>query len=88
MNKVQKSTRRTILLSVGKVLTLCGVALTFAACYGVMTPPDKPDYWAQKNAEESLLGVDQTKANAPEEGEWANREKCAETPEEQASQNE
>ena len=88
MNKVQKSTRKTILLTVGKMLTLCGVALTFAACYGVMTPPDEPDYWAQKNAEETLLGVDQTKANTPEQTEWANRERCAETLAEQASQNE
>ena len=85
MNKVQKSTRKTILLTVGKVLTLCGVALTFAACYGVMTPPDEPDYWAQKNAEERLLGAGGTNA-APEEA--VSREKCAETPVEQASQSE
>ena len=89
MNKLQTSVRKTVLLTVGKALTLCGVALTFAACYG--TPPHDPippDYWAQKNAEESLLGVDQTKANTPEQTEWANRERCAETPGEQESQNE
>ena len=89
MNKLQTSVRRTVLKTVGKALTLCGVALTFAACYG--TPPHDPtppDYWAQKNAEESLLGVDQTKADTPEQTEWANRERCAETPEEQAFQNE
>lgn len=88
MNKIQKSARKTILLTVGKALTLCGVALTFAACYGVMHGPDNPDYWAQKNAEETLLGADQTKANTPEEAEWANRERCAETPAEQESQSE
>lgn len=90
MNKIQKSARKTILLTVGKALTLCGVALTFAACYG--TPPREPnpdpDYWAQKNAEETLLGADQTKANTPEEAEWANRERCAETPAVQESQSE
>ena len=88
MNKIQKSARKTILLTVGKALTLCGVALTFAACYGVMTPPDEPDYWAQKNAEETLLGVGETKAEASVQTESANREKCGETLEEQASQNE
>ena len=88
MNKLQKSARKTVLLTVGKALTLCGVALTFAACYGVRPGPDEPDYWAQKNAEETLLGANQTKANTPEEAEWANRERCAETLAEQASQNE
>ena len=88
MNKIQKSARKTILLTVGKALTLCGVALTFAACYGVMTPPDEPDYWAQKNAEETLLGVGETKAEASVQTESANRERCAETLAEQASQNE
>ena len=87
MNKVQKSTRKTILLTVGKMLTLCGVALTFAACYGVMTPPDEPDYWAQKNAEETLLGVGSTKAAALQT-EAVNRERCAETLADQESQNE
>ena len=87
MNKVQKSTRKTILLTVGKALTLCGVALTFAACYGVVTPPDEPDYWAQKNAEETLLGVGSTKAAAPQT-EAVNRERCAKTLAEQESQNE
>ena len=88
MNKIQKSARKTILLTVGKALTLCGVALTFAACYGVMTPPDEPDYWAQKNAEETLLGVGETKAEASVQTESANRERCAETLAEQVSQNE
>ena len=88
MNKVQKSARKTILLTVGKALTLCGVALTFAACYGVMTPPDEPDYWAQKSAEETLLGVGGTKAEASVQTESANRERCAETLAEQVSQNE
>ena len=88
MNKVQKSARKTILLTVGKALTLCGVALTFAACYGVMTPPDEPGYWTQKNAEETLLGVGETKAEASVQTESANRERCAETLAEQASQNE
>ena len=88
MNKIQKSARKTVLLTVGKALTLCGVALTFAACYGTPPQDPNPDYWAQKNAEETLLGADQTKANTPEQTEWANREKCAETPAEQESQSE
>ena len=88
MNKIQKSARKTILLTVGKALTLCGVALTFAACYGVMHGPDNPDYWAQKNAEETLLGVGETKADASVQTESANRERCAETPAEQESQSE
>ena len=87
MNKIQKSARKTILLTVGKALTLCGVALTFAACYGVVTPPDEPDYWAQKNAEETLLGVGGTNA-AASQTEAVTREKCAETPAEQESRNE
>ena len=87
MNKIQKSARKTVLLTVGKALTLCGVALTFAACYGVVTPPDEPDYWAQKNAEETLLGVGGTNA-AASQTEAVTREKCAETPVEQASQSE
>ena len=87
MNKIQKSARKTILLTVGKALTLCGVALTFAACYGVMTPPDEPDYWAQKNAEETLLGVGGTNA-AASQTEAVTRERCAETLAEQESRNE
>ena len=87
MNKLQKSTRKTILLTVGKALTLCGVALTFAACYGVMPRPDEPDYWVQRNAEEALLGIDKTKAEVPQ-AEQANRERCAENPEAPESQNE
>ena len=87
MNKIQKSARKTILLTVGKALTLCGVALTFAACYGPMPRPEEPDYWAQKNAEETLLGVGETKADASVQTESANRERCAETLAEQASQN-
>lgn len=67
--------------TVGKALTLCGVALTFAACYG--TPPrdpQPPDYWAQKNAEESLLGVQKPESQT-------NCERLQETPAEQESQN-
>ena len=88
MNKVQKSARKTILLTVGKALTLCGVALTFAACYGTPPREPNPDYWAQKNAEETLLGVGETKAEASVQTESANRERCAETLAEQVSQNE
>lgn len=81
MNKLQTSVRRTVLKTVGKALTLCGVALTFAACYG--TPPHDPippDYWAQKNAEESLLGVQKPESQT-------NCERLQETPAEQESQN-
>ena len=87
MNKLQKSARKTVLLTVGKALTLCGVALTFAACYGTPPQDPNPDYWAQKNAEETLLGVGSTKAAAPQT-EAVNRERCAETLAEQESQNE
>ena len=87
MNKIQKSARKTILLTVGKALTLCGVALTFAACYGVVPPPDEPDYWAQKNAEETLLGVGGTNA-VTLKTEAVTRERCGETLVEQESRNE
>ena len=81
MNKLQTSVRRTVLKTVGKALTLCGVARTFAACYG--TPPREPNppgYWAQKNAEESLLGVHNAESQT-------NCERLQETPAEQESQN-
>ena len=81
MNKLQKSARKTVLMTVGKALTLCGVALTFAACYG--TPPrdpNAPDYWAQKNAEETLLG-------AQNQCSQTNCERLPETLAEQESQN-
>ena len=85
MNKLQQSARKTVLLTLGKALTLCGVALTFAACYG--TPPrdpNAPDYWAQKNsAEETLYGAGQSEKSVP-----AIRGTRAETPEEQESQSE
>ena len=87
MNKLQKLSRKTVLLTVGKALTLCGVALTFAACYGVNRPEPVPDYWAQKNAEETLLGVDKGR-NLPEQAERVNCETRAESPAEQESRNE
>lgn len=87
MNKLQKLSRKTVLLTVGKALTLCGVALTFAACYGVNRPEPVPDYWAQKNAEETLLGVDKGHS-LPEQAERVNCETRAESPAEQESRNE
>ena len=87
MNKLQKLSRKTVLLTVGKALTLCGVALTFAACYGVNRPEPVPDYWAQKNAEETLLGVDKGR-NLLEQVERVNCETRAESPAEQESRNE
>ncbi len=76
MNKLRLLIHKTALKSVCKALTLCGVAVTFAACYG--TPPIEhtPDYWAQKNAEETLLGTS------------SNVETPVENPAGQASQNE
>ncbi len=82
MNKLQTTTRKIVLKSVAKALTLCGVAVTFAACYG--TPPHEPtapEYWAAKNsAEEAIFGA--------ENQQYATREICAETTAEQASRNE
>ena len=90
MNKLQKLSRKTVLLTVGKALTLCGVALTFAACYGVNRPEPVPDYWAQKNAEETLLGVDKGRnsSHSSEQAERVNCETRAESPAEQESRNE
>jgi len=59
MNRLQHSVRKTILSVVGKALTLCGVALTFAACYGVQEP-NAPTYWSEKNAEQMLFGAETT----------------------------
>ena len=88
MNKLQKLTRKTVLLTVGKADLRPAERRYLRAVRQQHVDPTPPDYWAQKNAEESLLGVDQTKADTPEQTEWANRERCAETPEEQESQNE
>lgn len=77
-----KTIRNTFLLTLGKALTLCGVAVTFAACYG--SPPIDPEEYhqTQNNAEEMLLGADQNETAAQN----ATHEICAETPAEQASQ--
>lgn len=53
MKKVELKLRKSALVSVGKLLTMCGVALTFAACYGV--PPEQPDFNKQQ-AEHLLYG--------------------------------
>lgn len=52
MKKVELKLRKSVLVSVGKLLTMCGVALTFAACYGV---PPEPDFNKQQ-AERLLYG--------------------------------
>ena len=83
MNKLQQSTRRFALKTLGKALTLCGVALTFAACYGTPPHDPQPDYWAQKNsAEETLYGTAESAQSVS-----TTRGTRAETPEDQASQN-
>lgn len=68
MEKSEKKVRKSVVLLVGKMLTLCGVALTFAACYGV-APDYAPDYWGAPK-DEMLYGEDeqtpQEKADIPE----------------------
>ena len=84
MKKIEKTARKALVLAVGKMLTLIGVALTFACCYGVMPPRDyEPEYWAQQSdAEQTLYGQQpQLPVNTV-------NETPAETLEEQASQNE
>lgn len=54
MKKLEKTFRKSIVLTIGKIFTLCGIAVTFAACYGVMEPSmPTPDYW--ENAKEEAL---------------------------------
>lgn len=84
MKKIEKTARKALVFAVGKMLTLIGVALTFACCYGVMPPRDhEPEYWAQpSDAEQTLYG---RKAESPVN---TVNETPAETLAEQASQNE
>ena len=79
MKTISRNICKSILAATGKVLTLCGVAITFAACYGSPPhDPTAPDYWAEKNdTEEMLFGADAV-----------NREKYAETPAVPESQSE
>lgn len=90
MKKLSGNIRKTILAATGKALALCGVAITFAACYG--TPPrdypNAPDYWAPKNnAEEAIFGADEQQTSQLSTSD-VTREKYEEMPEEQAFQNE
>jgi len=72
-NKTEKAVRKHVVRTVGKVLTLCGVALTFAACYG--TP--HPDWTKEETAdiEEKLYGtVDETPTAVQDAAETAETE--------------
>jgi len=80
MKKAEKIFRKSIVFTIGKVLTLCGIAITFAACYGVYEPDyPTPEYWGSAKKENCDLQEDETKNQAPiqttevEEQEYAHK---------------
>lgn len=57
MKKIEIHIRKGTVAFLGKLLTICGVALTFAACYGVMEPDMKPEYFSPER-DQMLYGED------------------------------
>lgn len=58
MKKIEIHIRKGTVAFLGKLLTICGVALTFAACYGVMEPDMKPEYFSPER-DQMLYGGDE-----------------------------